>query len=755
MAQVPAHTQHFPSISNMHTLYGWDAEPSGLLTGMKAWAAARFDVAVGGGFIGPTDGHVRWMGYEEMAVVPGFSYMYGVQDFAEAQSPEMVLEDMLLHSSIDAQYTQVWWSQTDKFGVFEGSKGVWTYASGAYTDVTATSYDNAHHITVADTLYVGYMEPFDQMNFNIYTARSGGSVAYTYWNGSAWTTLTPQSDTSSGLTTTGKVYFYPPSAWARTVVNGSKNKYWVKVTVSGASTAPVYSKLYGDDWAVSSGSNNARGWSTTDSNRINIGTRLEYNPTPPTGQSARFRYQARVVGTWAVNYMYANHANVQNGVIAWGKYLVGAIAADATTYGYEGVMLDDGTNFPNQGQVTAPANWITYLYDRDQGVSFTTERLAEYAQVKTDLHAAFGTNYFVGSNTTDAAFARAGDWSDEESYAYNSYTLASVDASYTVDTLYGGSRYDSFLPANNSTGSIAYMMCYDTPTYLAPDNVSPLTTWHYWERGNRSPMGCLAQHYIGANVNTGYSYYSEGGFIYNDVDEVYTFAPATTLTAAQAADTSWNLKTIHLASVANCTDSTTLQIGDHGDSVNGSISGSTFQTYTPISNSYSIGVSAYCIVKQHQSVISTPPASTVWKWGTWYPAMGVDIGVPDTGGMSGGARVVPWKTGGSPDYISGSTHGACDASGTCPNLNRRDFTKAIVLERGLPYPEMDAEVDTYSQVIALGGTYYPLKADGTVGAGITTIQLRGDEGAILMKSSGTVTYRPVFGPVVVGKGVVQ
>jgi hypothetical protein len=741
LAQIPAHTPHFPGISNFHSLYGWAGEPSGLVTGMKSWAETRFDMVVGGGFIGPTDGHVHWMGYEEMADIPGFSYLYPVQDFAEANG--FVLEDMLLHSSIDAQYTQVWWSKTDQFGVFEGARGVWTYASCVYTDVTANSYDNAHHIPVSNTLYVGYMEPFDQMNFAMYTARVGGSVAYTYWNGSIWTALTPRSDTTSGLTASGKVYFYPPSDWARTVVNGSNNKYWVRISVSGASTAPVYSKLYGDNWAVSSGANNARGWNSTDGNRINIGTRLEYNPTPPANASAKFRYQARVVGTWASNYMYANHANVQKGVLAWGKYLVSDIAAGTNTYGYEGVMLDDGTNFPNQGQVTAPANWITYLYDRDQGVSFTTERLAEYAQVKADLHAAFGSNYLVGSNTTDAAFARAGDWSDEESYAY-SFIFAGANNAYTVDATYGSSHYDSFLPANNPTGSKAYIMCYDTPAALTPGINSTIANWHYWDRGNRSTIGCLAQHYMGSNVNTGFSYYSEGGFIYNDIDEVYTFSPATALTVAVAADTSSSAKVISLASVGGCSGSTTLQIGNSGDSVGGSISGSTFHTTSAIYNSYPVGAPAYCIQKQHQSAIGAPPVGSVWRWGTWYPAMGVDIGVPDPNGMSGGARIMPWKTGGSPDYISGQSHAACNntSGGICANVNRRDFTKAIVLLRGQAYITQEVELDTLSQPISLDGTYYPLKADGTTGPGITSIQLRSDEGAILMKHPVRLTQGP-------------
>jgi hypothetical protein len=47
---------------------------------------------------------------------------------------------------------------------------------------------------------------------------------------------------------------------------------------------------------------------------------------------------------------------------------------------------------------------------------------------------------------------------------------------------------------------------------------------------------------------------------------------------------------------------------------------------------------------------------------------------------------------------------------------------------------MNTNYAEYSGDIPLGGTYYPLKADGTTGSAISTIQLRRSEGAILMKA---------------------
>jgi hypothetical protein len=125
----------------------------------------------------------------------------------------------------------------------------------------------------------------------------------------------------------------------------------------------------------------------------------------------------------------------------------------------------------------------------------------------------------------------------------------------------------------------------------------------------------------------------------------------------------------------------------------------------------------------------------------------VDIGTPDPFGYRSGARAVtepgntPWKTGGAPDYVSGQARATCDANpGGCSDLWRRDFTNAIVLLRAWDYTKIESEVETPSQPIQLGGTYYPLKADGTTGAGITSLTLRGNEGAILMKAPNPALY---------------
>lgn len=122
-----------------------------------------------------------------------------------------------------------------------------------------------------------------------------------------------------------------------------------------------------------------------------------------------------------------------------------------------------------------------------------------------------------------------------------------------------------------------------------------------------------------------------------------------------------------------------------------------------------------------QAKQAPPRADQVRRWATWFPAMGVDIGVPDVQGYRAGARDLAWKRG-------------ADLGGG-PDVWRRDYTKAVVLHRPAAWDSTASQYTVYSPPIALGGTYYPLAADGTVGAAITSLRLRAGEGAILMKAA--------------------
>jgi hypothetical protein len=68
---------------------------------------------------------------------------------------------------------------------------------------------------------------------------------------------------------------------------------------------------------------------------------------------------------------------------------------------------------------------------------------------------------------------------------------------------------------------------------------------------------------------------------------------------------------------------------------------------------------------------------------------------------------------------------------------QRSYTNALVLYKPLSYAQGAANPGSLGSGTAtthyLGGTYRPLRANGTLGSPVTSITLRNGEGAILIK----------------------
>src|SRR5262249_36730367 len=67
---------------------------------------------------------------------------------------------------------------------------------------------------------------------------------------------------------------------------------------------------------------------------------------------------------------------------------------------------------------------------------------------------------------------------------------------------------------------------------------------------------------------------------------------------------------------------------------------------------------------------------------------------------------------------------------------QRQYGNALVLYKPLSYTRgvgTGGLGDATATAVALGGTYRPLHADGTLGAPVTSVTLRNGEGAILVK----------------------
>lgn len=116
----------------------------------------------------------------------------------------------------------------------------------AYTDNSAqarlksggTPFTFFAQPVIGDITYFRMQAKFSKLIVNLGTAGIGGSVAWEYWNGSAWMALST-SDGTAGLTASGTVSWAPPSDWATTAVNGTTG-YWVRVRCTGApSTNPL------------------------------------------------------------------------------------------------------------------------------------------------------------------------------------------------------------------------------------------------------------------------------------------------------------------------------------------------------------------------------------------------------------------------------------------------------------------------------------------------------------------------------------
>jgi hypothetical protein len=623
--------EHYPLSGYAILPYINNADPV-----LVKWMDQRFEYWIGGANK-PLSKSVKWATYHDLYGLGSLAEFLIFKDWAAAHS--LVAEKILLHAKVD--YTSALnpsWHQMDKFDNFEGANGVLhTTNDKTFTDLTSTAYQS--EVKWQDTVYVGYEEPFDQINLTLAKKGSGITRIWEYWNGTGgWVALTVTDGTAT-FTQDGRVAFLPPSDWKPISIHGSRVKYFVRCRITGSSALPVTSSVKGDTWQ-NDGKSACRGWDPSDSHIINKGTALEYNPTPPGGKSARFPYQARV-SFWANNHFIANPADLQkiDGTLkrTWAQFLAYRINQITVGRDYTMVMGDDGEASPDTGNLKA-------VNTDFNGSSWVEASLAKYSDLVTTLHS-LNPLIKMGLNGQSKKYSFVGDWNlaEYQTYTYNSGgSLGNGNIPINEGSPYVS--YDSYLPANNPKGNVGIFIFADVVDTI------PNRTARF-DRSNRGPIHALSQHLIGKNSHTIFSYYSTGGYVYPETDEVVL------------------------------TDNSVV----------------------------------------HLSRQPAPPLAKVKRWATWFPAMAVDVGVPESGGWDGAVRNLAWK---SRTEIGGRT-----------DVWRRDFTKAIVLNRPSMWNTTDEEFNTPSTPMQLGGTYYPLRADGTVGAGISSISLREGEGAILMKAS--------------------
>ncbi|WP_310460874.1 hypothetical protein [Sphaerotilus sp.] len=600
-----------------------------------AWMDQRFEVRLAGPKPGSTA--VKWMGYQDIYGLGSIAELLEMKDWA--LSKRLVAEDMLLHAKADytARIGRIF-DGLDRFDAFEGRNGVLRSTDGrTFTDVSPLAY--AGQVALSGETYIGYEEPYADIRFTLAMAGVEVVRSVQYWNGSAWANLVNglQDDTAS-LTRSGKLSFVPPADWQPTSLNGSRRKYFVRLVVSAARVVPVSSQIRGDDW-LGATPQSGRGWDASSPSIVHRGTPLAYNPTPPAGATAKFPYQARI-SFWSVNHFVANPAD-QQGLAdgTWATFLADKIVKDSRSSGAGGVMCDDGERDVADDGVPATA---TDFADKAGTTTWAAATLAKYRNL-VRLVRQQQPALLLGVNAASTALAKAGQWNIVEYHTFVWKTNDLRGITSGDDGRPTRMAYDDYLPASNPGGTLGVFLYADTEATVAAGGAA-------WDRGNRGPIAALSKHHIARNANTVFAYYSRGGYIYSETDEVLR--------------------------------------------VDG--------------------------VVLHQAKQALPRLDQVRRWATWFPAMGVDIGVPDARGYRAGVRDLAWKRG-------------ADLGGG-PDVWRRDYTNAVVLHRPAAWNTTAAQYTVTSPAIDLGGRYYPLAADGSAGAAVTSVRLRAGEGAILLKS---------------------
>lgn len=596
---------------------------------VASWIDQKFAYKIGGNK--PANPDINWMTYFDIYGTATLGEYLTMKDFAV--SNEFFHENMLLHSQKNfTAKIPVAFREMDRFDVFEGKNGVLrTKDFKTFDDLSAKAYKGI--IPLSDALYIGYEEPFAEVNWEF--EKTGRQVSWLseFWNGSSWLPLTI-SDGTEGFSRKGQMTFIPPSNWQPLSVNSSRPKYFIRLIFRDADTDPISSRIYGDNW-LNEKSNSCRGWNEKDPGVVNAGP-LAFNPIAPADASAKFRYQARIP-FWSSDHFVANPSNaVQDGneyIRTWAKYAAEQILTRALSKGYGGVMCDDGErNVANDG--VKPE-----LSDLPAGKDWMQESTAKYGDIVRFVKEV-NPKLLLGVNSQQKQMVRQGDWNIAE---YNTFVWKTGSAgSFERSTKSGVMAYDDYEPLPGEKEIFGILIYQDT-TDTVPGAEA------VWDRANRGPIAALSKHFIGMNKNTIFSYYSRGGFVYDETDEVVLK----------------NKKIIHQASEF------------------------------------------------------LPKIEDVYRWGTWFPAMGVEIGSPNAKGHNGGERDTAWKLG---KDIGGG-----------PSVWRRDFTNAIVLHRPAFYNTSKAEYDTYCSPLQLETKLYPLRADGLTESAVNEISLRSGEGAILMK----------------------
>jgi hypothetical protein len=431
------------------------------------------------------------------------------------------------------------------------ANGALLYNGTTYTDETLCLYDGGCGLAVSDYLFIGYGMPFDQMNVTISSANTG-TASYQYCSATSsvngacttWSTLTPSSDGTSGLHSTGQIAFLPPAGWKRNILSGTgvtdsgtnygyaanttQPKFWVRILVSGGSA--TVGQILGDNWVSTAtnsttlancgGTCNDRSWCGLGGSGYLVSSEnFKYNPSPGTACTAKFEYQARILlpgsfsGQYLPNYAYPD---TTTGNIEWAYAMANQLTSLIADTNGNNTPDPNGVMWDNSGITVGGADWTptvnynntdlypcspTYGSGTCTGTSPITEWAAAYRPNSgTGLYQLVQTNQ--GSSpgfeqTCNAGIALGGpasantacdvNWSEQANINYFEI-FGFWNSSYPYYTSY------DFIRDNVSlTGSL---VGWYYPNEYMMHSPGPGGGYHVADMSNRMPMYILALHYM-------------------------------------------------------------------------------------------------------------------------------------------------------------------------------------------------------------------------------------------------------------------
>ena len=231
-----------------------------------------------------------------------------------------------------------------------------------FTDLTTQAYTTSYGpITlggIGQSLYLGYTDPYCEINFNLTSGASAGWSAVleyptavdSYGNPTTWSTLKLNTDGTDGLKRSGEITFDPPSNWKAISLNGTPDYYYIRIRTVRSGTAPRVKTVLGQDYV------NAKGGTSgvipvfdyaADLNHDGYLNNAEYAVACSIGDYARFAYQSRLFyGSYGQMRFATNPAS--SGFVAWAVvYSENYLTAHPTA---SGLFVD---NSSGDSQITA------------------------------------------------------------------------------------------------------------------------------------------------------------------------------------------------------------------------------------------------------------------------------------------------------------------------------------------------------------------------------------------------------------------